>query len=264
MRAGDQTQSMQQLLASIRAQQHAPEPKEPQPGQHSDGSVARDGGSSGSSQSDAATEGGGGASEGGASATADGTDVDSQQRGKAVSDNASDRGLAAGGLEQQRRLAAEQSVQQRRRRQQEQRAVLHRRHPRGGMDDVMDDGGTGDVEGHAQPWSMEKYYLNEEGFEFYLDDPYADGRKYEGNVWVDDRDGTTYQVEEGRDGEPGRLTKRLPNDRAWLDGLSDAEYDHYWDNYYDELDREAESQLRQDQTASRQGGSGGVRGRRGL
>ncbi len=32
-------------------------------------------------------------------------------------------------------------------------------------------------------------------------------------IWVDDRDGTTYGVTEGVDGQPGRLTKRLPDHR---------------------------------------------------
>lgn len=35
---------------------------------------------------------------------------------------------------------------------------------------------------------------------------------------------------------------RLPDDRSWLSGLNDAEYDAYWDNYYSEQERSAEVQ----------------------
>lgn len=35
---------------------------------------------------------------------------------------------------------------------------------------------------------------------------------------------------------------RLSDDRSWLSGLNDAEYDAYWDNYYNEQERSAEVQ----------------------
>ena len=142
MPAEDLAQTMRRLVASIRASQQPSEPLELPPGQPAGGSA--------------------GATEAGVEAGA-----------AAESDAGTAEAGGGGGAPQQRRAAAEHSVrQQQLRRQQEQPAgsngatVLHRRRPRG----------AGDAAAGAVPaaGAAEKVYFDEEGQDFYLDDPFED------------------------------------------------------------------------------------------
>lgn len=102
--------------------------------------------------------------------------------------------------------------------------------------------------------SRDKIYIDDAGREFLLDtSQQGDGQQ----EWYDSQTGNTYTAEDIK-GSPGRLTRQLANDRAWLDGLNDAEYDTYWDSYNDEVDREAATNLDNER---RSGGKLGHNGR---
>lgn len=84
-----------------------------------------------------------------------------------------------------------------------------------------------------------RIYVDSEGRQFLLDGVQPNSGD---QVWYDSETGNTYTADDGQ-GTSGQLTRRLGENRVWLDGLNDAEYDAYWDSYHDDLDKEAQTDL---------------------